>query len=357
MIFRQLFDRETCTYTYILGDEASREALVIDPVRELVDRDVQLLAELDLQLKYVLETHVHADHVTSSSLLRKRLGARTVVSAEGGAACCDRPVRDGDVLRFGDRSVVVRTTPGHTNGCVSYVLDDESMVFTGDTLMIRGCGRTDFQEGSAEKLWASVHSKIFSLPERCAVYPGHDYKGRTSSTVGEERRHNPRLGGGRTIQEFIAIMDGLGLAYPQRIDVAVPANLRCGWVHEDGDWVDPEQRDDRWAPIVLTTEGLPEVTTSFVQDLPEGVRAIDVRRDEEFVSDLGHVAGSELFLLDHLDRHAAAWDRQAPIVTICRSGGRSLQAARLLLSMGFQRVASMRGGMLQWNAEARPVER
>ncbi len=345
MIFRQLFDRETCTYTYILGDEATREAVVIDPVRELVDRDVQLLEELGLQLKFVLETHVHADHVTSSSLLRRRLGARTVVSARGGAACCDRPVEDGDQVRFGGRSLTVRTTPGHTDGCVSYVLDDQTMVFTGDTLMIRGCGRTDFQEGSPAKLWASVHEKIFTLPEDCAIYPGHDYKGRTRSSVAEERAHNPRLGGARTLEEFTAIMDGLGLAYPQRIDVAVPA------------WIDPDLRDDRWAPIVPTAEGLPEVTTAFVAELPEGIRMVDVRRDEEFVSELGHVPGSELFLLDHLDRHAADWDRDAPIVTICRSGGRSLRAAKALLSMGFSRVASMRGGLLQWNAEGRPVQR
>ncbi len=233
MLFRQLFDRETCTYTYLLADTETREAVLIDPVREHFERDSQLLDELELTLTHVLDTHVHADHITSSGLLRRARGCRTAVSAHGGASCPDLLLEDGDVIQFGQHALEVRTTPGHTSGCVTYVLDDHTMAFTGDTLMIRGCGRTDFQEGDARTLYRSVHEKIFSLPDETTLYPGHDYKGRTATTVAEEKRFNPRLGGGKTVEAFVVIMDNLNLSYPKRIDVAVPANLECGLLPED----------------------------------------------------------------------------------------------------------------------------
>jgi sulfur dioxygenase len=228
MIFRQLFDAETSTYTYLLADEDSREAVLIDSVREQVERDLQILSELGLELRYSLETHVHADHVTGAATLRARTGCRTVVSRRGGAPCADVQVDDGDRLPFGARWLEVRATPGHTDGCVTYVLDDRSKAFTGDTLLIRGCGRTDFQQGDARLLWRSVHEKVFTLPDECLLYPGHDYKGRTVTSVGEEKRHNPRLGGARTVEEFVALMEGLGLPPPKRIAEAVPANQNCG---------------------------------------------------------------------------------------------------------------------------------
>lgn len=228
MLFRQLFDPESCTYTYLLADEDTRAAVLIDPVREQLDRDLGLLDELGLTLVHVLETHVHADHVTGASLLRARTGARTVVSRNAGAPCADLLVDDGDVVRFGGHTLTVLATPGHTNGCVTYVTADRSMAFTGDALLIRGCGRTDFQQGDARTLYRSVHGKIFTLPESCAVYPGHDYQGRTRSTVGEEKRLNPRLGGGKSEAELVAIMQGLELSYPRKIDIAVAANARCG---------------------------------------------------------------------------------------------------------------------------------
>lgn len=357
MIFRQLIDRPTSTYTYLLADSSTREAVLIDPVRDQIERDVLLLEELGLQLKYTLETHVHADHVTSSGLLRGRLGSQSVVSAAGGAPCADRPVEHGDRIQFGQHSLEVRATPGHTNGCVSFVLDEARMVFTGDTLMIRGCGRTDFQQGSAETLYRSVHEQIFTLPESCQVYPGHDYKGRTSSTVAEERRFNPRLKESNSLADFVQIMDQLKLSHPAQIHVAVPANLKCGWLAQDGEWTPPQERELGWAPVILTPEGIPEVTTSYVADLPDGVRLIDCRRHEEFVSELGHVPGSELHLLDTLNVPAETWDRSEPIVVVCRSGARSGRAARLLESMGFGKVASMRGGMLQWKEEGRETQR
>lgn len=230
MIFRQLFDPDTSTYTYLLADGDTREAVLIDPVRERAERDTALLGDLGLQLVYVLETHVHADHVSSAALLRDRTGCRIVVSVHGGVPCADVLVDEGDVIRFGSQRLWVRATPGHTKGCVTYVSDDRCMAFTGDALLIRGCGRTDFQDGDPRRLYRSVHDKIFTLPDGCAIYPGHDYQGRTMTTVSEEKRFNPRLGGLRTVEEFVEIMERLDLPRPARIDVAVPANQRCGEV-------------------------------------------------------------------------------------------------------------------------------
>jgi glyoxylase-like metal-dependent hydrolase (beta-lactamase superfamily II) len=228
MLFRQLFDHETFTYTYLLADEETGTAVLIDPVLEQVDRDLGLLEELGLKLAYVCETHVHADHVTGAGVLRDRTGAKTVISKKAGAACADLPARDGDVLHFGRYTLEVRETPGHTNGCLTFVTGDHLMAFTGDALFIRGCGRTDFQEGDARTLFASVHDKLFTLPDDCAIYPGHDYKGRTKSTVGEEKRLNPRLGGGKTVEDFVGIMNALELAPPKRLEESVPANQNCG---------------------------------------------------------------------------------------------------------------------------------
>ena len=226
MIFRQLFEPVSSTFTYLLADPETREAVLIDPVVEEVETYVKLLGELGLTLAYTLETHVHADHVTAGALLRERLGSRTVVQADAGAPCADVRVRDGDHVRVGVVDLEVRETPGHTDGCVSYVGADR--VFTGDALLIGGCGRTDFQQGNAGTLYDSLHHQIFTLPPDTLVYPGHDYKGRTVSTVKEELASNARLGGGRTREQFVALMADLHLAYPKQIARAVPANQRCG---------------------------------------------------------------------------------------------------------------------------------
>jgi glyoxylase-like metal-dependent hydrolase (beta-lactamase superfamily II) len=255
MIFRQLFDRESCTYTYLLGDEGSRKAVLIDPVRELVDRDIQVLVELDLTLTYTLETHVHADHITGSGLLRSRLESESVLSVHSGADCADHQVGHGDVLQVGDLELQVLATPGHTSTCLSYYVPEQGMVFTGDTLFIRGCGRTDFQEGSSEHLFNSVHERLFSLPETTKVFPGHDYKGRTMSTIAEEKQHNPRLGGGRSLDQFVAIMEGLNLSLPKRLAVALPANQNCGMLVTDA--------VSGWAPIIRSSDGVPEVSVGW----------------------------------------------------------------------------------------------
>lgn len=228
MIFRQLFDRETSTYTYLLADPDTREAVLIDTVREQVDRDRRLLDELGLTLRYTLDTHVHADHVTGAGLLRQAVGSQSVLAKAGGAPCVDVAAQHGDRIVFGAYALEVRATPGHTNSCVSYVLNDHSMVFTGDALLIRGCGRTDFQQGDAATLYRSVHTQIFSLPDATRIYPGHDYRGHTMTTVAEEKAHNRRLGGGRSLEAFVAIMNDLKLAPPKHIHEALPANQACG---------------------------------------------------------------------------------------------------------------------------------
>jgi sulfur dioxygenase len=226
MIFRQLFDPETSTYTYLLGDERTRTAILIDPVRERVERDLALLGELGLTLAYVLETHVHADHVTAAGVLRERTGARTVWGARG-ARCADLHVAAGDLIVTGDLRVAVLETPGHTDDSVSYVA--EGRVFTGDALTIRGAGRTDFQNGDPRTLYRSITRTLFALPDETEVFPGHDYRGLTMSTIGEEKRWNPRVAG-KSEDEFVAIMNGLALPPPKKLDEAVPANRACGMV-------------------------------------------------------------------------------------------------------------------------------
>ncbi len=227
MLFRQLFDPESSTYTYLLADEETREAVIIDTVLEQLERDSEILRELELELVFALDTHVHADHVTALGSLRERFGAQTVLSERSGSGRADRLVKDGDRIPFGHHFLEVRETPGHTDGCLTYVTDDKSRAFTGDALLIRGCGRTDFQNGNAAQLYESITQVLFALPDDTLVYPGHDYRGRLVSTIGEERRFNPRLAG-KSREEFVAIMDQLGLPPPKYIDIAVPANRGCG---------------------------------------------------------------------------------------------------------------------------------
>jgi len=228
-VVQQLFDPETSTLTYLVGCRSSGEAVLIDPVLEQMDRDLTALHELGFKLKYVINTHCHADHVTSGGAIRKeRPEVKTIIASASGAKA-DIHVVHGDKITFGRLNLEVRATPGHTDGCVSYLLavpEQPPMVFTGDALLIRGCGRCDFQQGDAGRLHDSVHAQIFSLPAETLVYPGHDYKGRSVSTVAEERKFNPRLT--KTREEFVELMANLGLPYPKRIDLAVPSNLVCG---------------------------------------------------------------------------------------------------------------------------------
>ncbi|KAL9978361.1 hypothetical protein ACROYT_G015862 [Oculina patagonica] len=225
VIFRQLFDLESYTYTYLLGCPKTRAAVIIDPVDTQAERDMKIAKELDLKLIYAMNTHVHADHVTGTGILKNLTGCKSVISKISGAKA-DVFVNDGEKIEFGDQELEVRSTPGHTNGCVTYVNHADRMAFTGDALLIRACGRTDFQEGNPETLYDSVRSKILSLPEDYFLYPAHDYNGMTATTVGEELRHNPRLT--KSKEEFVQIMENLGLARPKKMDEAVPWNVMCG---------------------------------------------------------------------------------------------------------------------------------
>ncbi|MEL6184132.1 MAG: MBL fold metallo-hydrolase [Myxococcota bacterium] len=357
MLFRQLFDPSSSTYTYLLADERTGSAILIDPVMEQTTRDIQLLRELGLTLLFTLETHVHADHVTSSGVLRTQLGSKSVMSAEAGVGCADRLVGPGERVEFGSEAVEVRLTPGHTPCSLTFVHHESGRVFTGDALLIRGCGRTDFQGGDPQVLYRAVHRQILSLPESFEIYPGHDYKGRTVSTVGEEKRHNPRLGEGRSEAEFVEIMNQLDLPRPKLIDIAVPANQRCGF-ETLGRGASPDRADPEtgaWAPIARSPQGAPEVSVEWVREHPEGVQVVDVREPEEFEGELGHLPRAQLIPLGTLADAVSGLDPHRPLVVVCRSGGRSGKGAKLLEELGFKQVASMAGGMLRWNATAAPA--
>ena len=356
LIFRQLFDAASSTYTYLLGDADSGQALLIDPVYDNVGRDGALLRELGLCLVATLDTHVHADHVTAAWLFKQRCGSQILLSEDSGAADADRLLRHGDRVSFGARSLEVRATPGHTRGCLSYVLDDHGMAFTGDALLIRGCGRTDFQQGSPTQLYQSVRAQILSLPAACLLYPAHDYRGLTVTSVGEEQRFNPRLGGDVDVADFAGYMNNLGLPHPKLMDIAVPANLRCG--RPDGSAAMPPEPD--WAPLTFTFSGLWEIAPAVLEERTAGgqggeIQIIDVREPAEFSDTLGHIAGARLIPLSELLQRAGEIDRGRPVVTVCRSGARSAQAVVLLQKAGFPQVANLAGGMLRWRADALPV--
>ena len=350
IVFRQLQDPTSSTYTYLLGDPETRTALLIDPVFEQAARDTALLHELDLKLILTLDTHVHADHITAAWQLKGIHGSRIAIAAAAGARGADILLEPGDRIELGSRYLEARATPGHTNGCMSFVLDDRSMAFTGDALLIRGAGRTDFQQGNARTLFASVWRELFSLPDECVVYPAHDYRGLTSSSIGEERRHNPRLGGDRNEGDFEGIMQNLGLAHPKQLEHAVPANLACGRIPAATGSAPAD-----WAPLNRSYAGIDEIDPEWLAAHGGEARIIDVREPDEFVGPLGHIAGAELVPLHDLAASVAAIPRDKPIVTVCRSGGRSAQAFVLLRRAGVERVANLTGGMLRWHEYGLPV--
>jgi sulfur dioxygenase len=231
MIFRQLFEPISSTYTYLVGCGETGRAVLIDPVINTIERDLQVLGDLKLRLDCTLDTHIHADHVTAALELKKRVGSRIAAPAFDRLPCVDVPVEEGRPLQVGSIALSGLHTPGHTDGHFAYLLGER--VFTGDALLIDGCGRTDFQNGDAEVLYRSVRDKLFTLPGETLVYPAHDYAGRFVSSVDQEKARNPRLGSDRTLEEFKRIMAGLNLPYPKFIDHAVPGNRQCGVCPED----------------------------------------------------------------------------------------------------------------------------
>jgi sulfur dioxygenase len=343
VIFRQLYDATSSTYSYLLADAGSRAAVLIDPVFERHQRDAALIRELGLQLVCTLDTHCHADHVTGAWLMKQALGSRIGLAAAYGAANVDLPLSHGEHVRFGARALEVRATPGHTDGCLSFVADDQSLVFTGDALLVRGAGRTDFQQGNAHTLFRSIREQLFSLPDACVVYPAHDYEGRTASTIGEEKTWNPRIGNDAREEDFVGYMRNLGLPHPKQLAIAVPANLRAGL---------PEHaeapRAANWGPVVTTYAGFWEISSEWVQQHLDQVRVLDVRTAAEFDGELGHVPGAVLIPLDELRERIDEVARDKPLVVVCQTGKRSALATTILRQAGVKELANLAGGMVRW---------
>ena len=362
----QLFDPASHSYTYILFDEVSREALIIDPVTEQLARDLDTLQRLELKLKWAVETHAHADHITSAAKLAELTGAQLAAPVGCGVGTAAVQLKDGDLLRFGREAVRVLHTPGHTQGSVCYYWErktiapeelptevanlplghemrpdlrqDERHVFTGDTLLIGGCGRTDFQSGSAEQLYDSITGVLFALADDTIVWPGHDYKERTQSTIALEKATNPRLAGKSRV-EFVALMRGLDLPKPARLDEAVPANQRSGL---DQPWRAPDDNAD----VVITAEGYAgDISPQTAQRWMHSGRAVlvDVRTDAErewvgFVPGAAVAAWKQwpgMVLNPEFDAQVqAAAEEGQTVMLLCRSGVRSIAAAQRATALG-----------------------
>ena len=375
MLFKQLFDQETWTYTYLIADPVNKEAVLIDPVNTHIDDYLALLTEHGLQLKYTLETHVHADHITASGLLRQRLGTQTGVSALCGAETADFQIEDGDVFSFTNgEQIKVIATPGHTKGSISFLWRDR--VFAGDSLLIGGCGRTDFQGGDAGALYDCITQRLFTLPDETLVYPGHDYQQRWVSSIMQERTTNPRLAG-KTREQFMDIMNNLNLPKPKMINEAVPANRYCGLEENERQDAVAHRESVREStktgevPTVNCGGDLPKTGGVTVQDLvaaakqqiteiipakakqliAEGnITLIDTREESEYAA--GHLEkavslprGVLEFKLGNIPELA---DKAKPVLIYCRTGGRAALAAQSLKTLGYTNVLSIAGGYEAW---------
>lgn len=339
-MLRTLLDEESHTLTHLLVDPATQKAALIDPVLEQVDRDLRLIDELQVELQWVLETHVHADHVTAAQALRRRTGARVGVGRATEVAAADHHFDDGELFKVGNFVLKAIATPGHTSGCTSYFLPegpDGPAIFTGDALMVRGCGRTDFQSGDAATLYRSIHNKVFTLPPQTRVYPAHDYRGFGETTVGEEIRLNSRLGQERTQEDFVRIMDSLNLAPPKRIKTAVAANLKLGG-------------EDHALRYTVRHDGVAEVTPADVRAAKEDLRLIDIREPDECDGPLHALDNAERIPVGQLPKACTTWPKDERVVLVCRSGRRSANACLELQALGFNNTASLAGGMLAWEA-------
>ena len=308
LLFRQLFDAPTGTFTYLLADVPSGVGVLIDPVFEQHERDLSLIRELGIALVASIDTHAHADHVTGSWLMHEATGCVIALSAAARAENDTQPLQHGDRLSFGGRHLEVRSTPGHTDGCVRIVLDDQSMAFSGDALLVRGCGRCDFQQGNAHTLWRSITERDFA---------GH--------------------------------MENMKLPHPGRIAEALPGNLRSGKPRQ-------EAAEEAWAPLSRSYAGLPELLPGWVAEHLGGLTILDVRSAEEFEGPDGRIAGSQWIPLPELEARRGEISTGKPAVVVCHSGSRSALATQQLLKAGRGQVANLRGGLSRWGDEGYPLE-
>ncbi len=337
MIFRQLFDSVSSTYTYLLASRVGGEALLLDPVLEKTDRYLKLLEELDLKLVKVVDTHVHADHVTAMGALRDRTNCVTVMGEQSPVDVVSMRVSDGERVTIEGMSLIAMHTPGHTDDSYCFRMDDR--IFTGDTLLIRGTGRTDFQNGDAGQQYDSLFNGVLKLPDSTLVYPAHDYKGDTVSTIGEEKAANPRLQvAGR--DEYIELMAGLKLANPKMMDVAVPENIRMGLTI------------DRQCEVATMT---PE---TIIAENAEGMMLVDLREEGERVKS-GVIPGSVHAPYSRLDQHLDMLRQSAgrDIVFYCAVGERSTMAVNIAIERGVSACAHIPGGFIAWTEAGGNVDR
>ena len=344
MIFRQLFDATSSTYSYLLASRRGGEALIIDPVIDRVDRYVQLLRELDLKLVKAVDTHLHADHITGLGALRDRTHCITVMGERSRVDLVSMRVADGDRLQIEGLELEVLYTPGHTDDSYSFRMADR--VFTGDTLLIRGTGRTDFQNGDARAQYQSLFGRLLALPDETLVFPGHDYKGDTVSTIGEERRWNPRLQV-KSVEEYVELMGNLKLSNPRMMDVAVPANMKVG-LHQD------EVAERGWAVTAaeaLAIVGRPDVVLIDLRERAERERH-------------GSIAGSHHVPYPSLEEstrpggllHALAAATGKRLLFYCAYGERSAMAVQAAQDAGLTASRHLAGGLAAWKGAGGPVE-
>jgi sulfur dioxygenase len=358
----QLFDTASSTYTYLLFDENSKEAIIIDPVDTQMQRDLGMLRSHGLQLRYIVETHAHADHITSAGGLIEHTGAQTATPEGCGIMPSALQLKDGNVLRFGNQTLKALHTPGHTAGSMSFVWQHgaASHVFTGDTLLIGGCGRTDFQSGSPQALHHSITQILFALPEGTTVWPGHDYKGQSHSTIGREKRHNARVNDlqlkrPRSAEEFEQLMNNLNLPKPQRIDEAVPANLSLGLRHDAGaaDGAQYAEGDSpRAVPVAAGYSGdvSPQLAYRWWQSGEAYLVDIRTNAERAWVGFVPDVPGIEfkiwpgMAINPEFDAQLkAAVPAGAKVVLLCRSGLRSVPAAQRAQALGFEAYNVLEG--------------
>jgi len=345
MLFREL-NRGKCK-TYLLACENTHQAALIDPTKEKVDRYLATLAYYGCKLDAIIDTHTHADHRTASWELHDLTGAPVVMHRRAPAPHVDIHVEDGQVLPLGDIRLRVFHTPGHTPDGIS--LYTENRVFTGDTLLIHGTGRCDFAGGDAGEQYDAITQKLFSLPDETLVFPAHDYRGHTHSTIGEEKRTNPRVSR-RTRETYIELMNNLGMPLPDKIQEALQPNQSA---IED---------ESVHFPTLSELNGVRQLTAQEVR-LQLGNATppllLDVREPEEFTGELGHIPGSRLIPLKELPARLGEIEtyKDKDVIVICRAGVRSTTAAAILTGLGFEHVSNLKGGMLDWDEQNLPVER